>query len=81
MKPESTSTKLLSITRAKAKMYEFDVPADYHIRIADNPARLLTLAVGLLGDIAAEINSDNHNSDRLNELKETLRFSAYFFDA
>lgn len=81
MKPESTSKKLLSITRAKAKMYEFDVPAEYHIRIADNPARLLTLAVGLLGDIAAEINSDNENSDRLNELKENLKFSAYFFDA
>jgi len=31
MKPETRSRRLLSITRSKAKMYEYDVPEEHHI--------------------------------------------------
>ncbi len=79
MKPENRSQVLLSITRSKAKMYEYSVPEEDHIEIRRDPARLFTLTIGLLGDLAAYINSEDINEDHLNDLKESLVFSAYFF--
>jgi POLQ-like helicase len=81
MKPENRSQTLLSITRSKAKMYEYSVPEEDHIKIPVDPARLFTLTIGLLGDLAAYINSEDINEDRLKDLKENLVFSAYFFDS
>lgn len=80
MRPEQRSRTLLGITRSKAKMFEYDVPADYHIDIPQDPARLFTLSIGMLGDLAAR--SQNGNSDELlNTLRENLQFSARFFDS
>lgn len=64
-----------------AKMYEYSVPEEDHIKIPVDPARLFTLTIGLLGDLAAYINSEDINEDRLKDLKENLVFSAYFFDS
>jgi POLQ-like helicase len=80
MRPESKSRRLLSITQAKAKMYEYEVPEQYHIRITRNPANLFPLAVGLLGDLAARANSQDVDENYQNDLRENLHFSAQFFD-
>jgi len=62
-------------------MYEYGVPEEDHIEIRRDPARLFTLTVGLLGDLAAYVNSEDINEDHLNDLKDSLVFSAYFFDS
>ena len=76
MRPEARSQRLLSITRSKAKMYEYGVPEEYHIDIPRDPARLFTLAIGLLGDLAFEICSQDVESS-----EENIPFSSHFFDA
>lgn len=81
MKPEQQSQRLLSITRSKAKMYEYSVPEEDHIQIYRDPASLFSVSIGLLGDLAAQINSGDLNGVNLSELRENLRFSAHFFDA
>ncbi len=81
MKPEKESRKLLSITRSKAKMYEFSIPEEYHIDIQEDPVKLFTLAIGLLGELSARTNSNNLDPDALSELRKSLLFSAGFFDA
>jgi len=81
MKPETKSQNLLNITRAKAKMWEYDVPLEYHINIPDSPEKLFSLSIALLGDVAAEINRGHENSEPFKILKENLQFSANFFYA
>lgn len=79
MKPEQRSQTLLGITRSKAKMFEYDVPDRYHIKITQDPTRLFTLSIGILGDLAAQ--SDGEGTAYVNELRDSLQFSARFFDA
>jgi superfamily II DNA/RNA helicase len=62
-------------------MLEYSVPEEHHIKIAQDPAKLFTLSIGLLGDLAAAINRDELPPDALTELRNTLLFSARFFDA
>jgi POLQ-like helicase len=81
MKPETASHTLLSVTRSKAKMYEYGVPRSQHIRITQDPAQLLRLAIGMLGDYAAECNRQTLESSDLVEMRGGLTFSSYFFDA
>ena len=81
MRPEDGSYRLLGVTRSKAKMYEYDVPSEYHIEIAQDPAKLFPLSIGLLGDLAARSMREETKSDVIKELRETLTFSAQFFDA
>lgn len=81
MKPERGSQTFLSITRSKAKMYEYDIPEQHHIRVDIDPSKLFSLTIGILGDLAAQINSENPNQTLLNELTDNLQFSAHFFDA
>lgn len=52
MKSETKSLQLLGVTRSKAKMHEYRVPKDHHIKITRNPARLFSLSIGILGDLA-----------------------------
>jgi POLQ-like helicase len=80
MKPEQQSKRLLSITQSKAKMYEYDVPIEHHIVITRDPAHLFSLTIGMLGDIAAEINKGISAPEIILEFKENLPFSARFFD-
>lgn len=81
MKPEEKSLTLFGVTRSKAKMYEYAVPETDHIKLTRNPTELLTLTIGILGEIAAQINSTNSNTDRPIELQTHLRFAARYFDS
>lgn len=80
MKPETGSQHLLSVTQSKAKMFEYNVPLEDHIKIYTNPDRLFILSIGLLGDIAARINDSDASDDEIQELRNILPFSARFFD-
>jgi POLQ-like helicase len=81
MRPEQRSQTLLGITRSRAKMFEYDVPERYHIKIPQDPARLFTLSIGLLGDLAARSDDALESSETLDALRTSLQFSARFFDA
>src|SRR6185503_5733752 len=81
MKPESASRRLLSNTQAKAKMFEFSVPAEHHVDVPVSPTRLFPLTIGNLGEIAARIIDNNITEEDLKELEDSLPFSARFFDA
>ena len=80
MKPEKKSYYLLNVTRAKAKMFEYHVPKSDHIKIPEDPTKLLAISIGLLGDFAAGINRGESGNEQLSELKKNLLFSAQFFD-
>ena len=84
MKPKSQSKHLLKTTQSKAKMYEYNVPSEYHIRLERDPLELIRLTIGILGDITARINRspNTHTSDIFinNDNKESLIFCAQFFD-
>ena len=56
MRPEKKSQNLLKETQARAKMLEYSVPADKQPS-SQNPLRLFTLTIGLLGDLAASIEA------------------------
>ena len=81
MRPEERSETLLAMTRSKAKMFEYDVPASEHIKILQDPSKLFTLSIGLLGDLAAHSDPENGDAARITELRESLQFSARFFDS
>jgi len=81
MRPEQKSRLLFGVTRSKAKMLEYGVPEEHHIKITQDPAKLFTLSIGLLGDLAAGINREELQPDALAELRNNLLFSARFFDA
>jgi len=80
MKPEGKSKLLLGVTRSKAKMYEYDIPTEYHISIASDPAKLLSLTVGIIGDYG-QITSIEESHVFIEEHKDEILFSAQFFDA
>lgn len=81
MRPEQRSQTLLGITRSKAKMFEYDVPDNYHINITQDPARLFTLSIGILGDLAARSHNGTAATAIVDDLRQNLQFSARFFDA
>ena len=55
MRPEANARTVLSTTRARAKMREFRVgPEDYNVLPRD-PGILFSLAIGILGDVAATV--------------------------
>ncbi len=81
MRPEQRSQRLLGVTRSKAKMLEYGVPEEHHIKITQDPAKLFTISIGLLGDLAAAINREEPDPDSLSELRTNLLFSARFFDS
>ncbi len=81
MRPEQKSQLLLGVTRSKAKMLEYGVPEEHHIKITQDPAKLFTLSIGLLGDLAVGINRGEPDPGSLSELRTNLLFSARFFDS
>lgn len=81
MKPEARSERLLGWTRAKAKMFEFDVPEQAHAAMYRNPRDLFSLSIGMLGDLAAGINRGGLDGERMTAMRQELLFSAQFFDA
>jgi len=81
MKPERKSQLLLGVTRSKAKMHEYGIPEKHHIKITQDPAKLFTISIGMLGDLAAAINRGELDPEALTELRNNLLFSARFFDS
>jgi replicative superfamily II helicase len=55
MRPDQNALTILSTTRATAKMHEFRVAPEDFIELPRDPAILFTLAIGLVGDVAATI--------------------------
>ena len=80
MKPETKSETLLAIARSKAKMFEYAVPEEEHIAIPQDPAALFVLAVGILGDEAAD-ECRRAGAALDGAPAGSTRFSAHFFDA
>ena len=78
MRPEQKSQLLLGVTRSKAKMLEYGVPEEHHIKITQDPAKLFTLSIGLLGDLAAAINREEPDPNSLSELKPICYFPPAF---
>ena len=81
MRPEQKSQLLLGVTRSKAKMIEYGVPEEHHIKIKQDPAKLFTVSIALLGDLAAAINRGETDPESVSELRTNLLFSARFFDS
>jgi hypothetical protein len=95
MRPDHNAIRILSTTRATAKMHEFRVPPELFIDLPEDPAVLFALAIGLLGDVAATVTDlPEHDTAALRELPvprgwgdagpspaDGLRFASIFFDA
>jgi len=57
MKPSSEARRYASVTLSKGKMYEYEIPENEHITIPKGMdlERQFPLAIGTLGDFAAEV--------------------------
>lgn len=79
---ENHSKYLLKKLRAKAKMYEYNVDLDLHIKVEKEAPNLLLIAIGAIGDITAEIlRKKNIDNLKNNESRISLEFSSKFFDS
>lgn len=81
MKPEKNSQTLLKVTRSKAKMFEYNVPISEHIKPPRDLGDLLTLTIGILGELSARINTNDIDNERHEELQSSMLFAARYFDA
>ncbi|MBX9337895.1 DEAD/DEAH box helicase, partial [Serratia marcescens] len=81
MRFENQSAKLLSITKSKAKMYEFGLDEVHHIRLTESPSNLLLMTIGILGDVCREELSVERNHALFEQRKLELRNVARYFDA
>lgn len=78
MRPDKSSKIFLAITRAKAKMYEFNIPLEDHIEVTVNVTDLFDITIGMVGDLSYLINTQENVQD--SEYHKIL-FSAQYFDA
>jgi hypothetical protein len=97
MKPKATANRILSTTRARAKMHEFRVAPEDFIQLYRDPSMLFDLAVGILGDVASVSATDFRGAEAVAAfdpdliptswvgvdltVTEGLRFASTFFDA
>ncbi len=81
MRPRDRSHQLLGATRSRAKMHEYAVPESDFIELRQNPEKLFTLSVGMLGDFSAATNRGQGWSQHVRELREHLLFAAQFLDS
>jgi POLQ-like helicase len=81
MKFENQSARLLSITKSKAKMYEFGLNEEHHIKLSESPAKLLLMTISILGDLCRDELSAEKPITIYNERKSELRNVAKYFDA
>ncbi|EGR0083342.1 TPA: DEAD/DEAH box helicase [Vibrio vulnificus] len=81
MRFESKSSKLLSITKSKAKMYEFGLDEEHHIDLTESPTKLLLMTIGILGDLCREELSSEKDAAIYEQRKAELRNVARYFDA
>lgn len=79
---ENTSKYLLKKTRAKAKMYEYNLPEDRHLHTEKNVSDLLLISIGAIGNISVAILKDpNQKHVLIEESKLELEFASKFFDS
>lgn len=76
MKPEKRANNYLSITRSKAKMFEFNIPESEHLETDVNFIDLLDLTIGIIGDYTSNYDFTSRNANTSEFL-----FSAKYFDA
>lgn len=81
MRFKNQSSKLLSITKSKAKMHEFGLDEEHHIRLTESPSKLLLMTIGILGDLCREELSLEKNVEVYEQRKSELRNVAKYFDA
>ncbi|ABX49158.1 DEAD/DEAH box helicase domain protein [Shewanella baltica OS195] len=81
MKFENKSSKLFSITKSKAKMYEFGLDEEHHIHLAESPTKLLLMTIGIIGDLCREELSSKKDITLYEQRKGELRNVARYFDA
>lgn len=81
MKFENQSSKILSITKSKAKMYEFGLDEEHHIRLTESPTKLLLMTIGILGDLCREEVSPEKDTATYELRKGEIRHVARYFDA
>ena len=81
MNPDSGSKKLLGVTRSKGKMYEYNIPNEYHIELPNDPQRLFPLSIGIIGDIASKINESSSQYFLNEEDRGSLLFAAHFLES
>ncbi len=75
LQPNHSNKTFHAITRSKAKMYEFSVPADRHINLGGvSLTDLLDLTIGMLGSLAASAPDGE-----IGEEKYRLTFSSQYF--
>lgn len=79
------SQYLLKKVRSKAKMYEYNISENEHIKIEDKVNDLLLIAIGAIGNISATILRNLDTDQNIEELikinKSDLEFSSKFFDS
>ncbi|MCJ8351734.1 DEAD/DEAH box helicase [Moritella sp.] len=82
MKLERSSKVYLSITKSKAKMYEFGVEEEHHINLTIEPQKLLLLTIGILGDLSAieasHLAQDDNDEEYLDLKNQLIDVSQYF---
>lgn len=79
---EENSKSYLKKVRAKAKMYEYNVPDDLHIIVEEQANDLILLCIAIIGDVAEEILNNQHKPILLSDtLKGELYFASRFFDS
>lgn len=81
MRFENQSAKLLSITKSKAKMHEFGLDEEHHIRLTESPTKLLLMTIGILGDLCQEELSAEKDAATYELRKGEIRNVARYFDA
>ena len=81
MKPETNAKILLGIVSAKAKMWEYHLPLDVHIKIKHNPSIFFDFTIAALGDLSAHINGESTGEFiEIDNLYSNVRFAARFFE-
>ena len=79
---ENNSKRYLKKIRAKAKMYEYKVPANLHDVVENKVSELVILCIAIVGDISEEIlNMNKSPIILLEDKKEELYFASKFFDS
>lgn len=79
---ENKSNYLLKKTRAKSKMFEYNVPLSDHIFVEPNAIEVLLIAIGVIGNISNQLwNIDSAPFKVSEDSKKELEFSSLFFDS
>lgn len=81
MKPEKNSFQFLGMTRSSAKMIEYEVSETHKIHIPVNLDQLFLLTIGILGDLAFKLCTEERNIEEIDEYKRNLKFSCFYFDS